>query len=233
MPTRMRQLPRDGVGRPIPFFAAEVDGVHDFRLMDGAKLVAAVREQLCWVCGTRLGRVHGSTAPKGTFVAGPMCVVNRTSAEPPSHFECAEWSAKACPFLTKPAKVRREGDLPDNLAETPGIMIARNPGVTALIDCNKWRYYRVGSEVEGAGDGVLFNFTQVVNVRWMARGALALTTDVMEAIESGLPALVEMAETEDGAMRALAFKMRDALKWVGGADTRDYPTIAKVLLELP
>jgi hypothetical protein len=35
-----------------------------------------------------------------SFVVGPMCGINRNSAEPPSHKECAQWSARNCPFLS-------------------------------------------------------------------------------------------------------------------------------------
>jgi hypothetical protein len=234
MPSPMRQLPRDEVGRPIPYFAAEVAGVHDFRLMDGRKLVKAVLDQLCWICGTRLNRAHrGSDVPRGTFVAGPMCLINRTSAEPPNHAACAEWSAKACPFLAKPAKDRRTGNLPETVEEMPGIAILRNPGVTALIDSERWEFYRVGHNDYGAQDGLLCNFSRVTSVRWMAEGQNASQEQVLEAIETGLPALVEMARMENGAMRVLAIKTRDAMRWVGQVDTVAFPTIGRVLAELP
>ena len=60
-----------------------------------------MREKRCWVCGDPLG-VHL------TFPIGPMCALNRTISEPPSHHECASWSARNCPFLSRPHMVRRE-----------------------------------------------------------------------------------------------------------------------------
>lgn len=73
-------------GFPVPWFVdwvpASQDGgtvlIPEFRAMDGEKLVAAINQRLCWVCGEGLGKFM-------TFVAGPMCGINRTSAEPPSH----------------------------------------------------------------------------------------------------------------------------------------------------
>ena len=34
--------------------------------------------------------------------------MNRTSAEPPSHRDCAEFAVKACPFLTQRELTRRK-----------------------------------------------------------------------------------------------------------------------------
>lgn len=233
MPPTMRRLPRDEVGRPIPFFAAIVDGKHDFRFMDGKKLVEAVVKQLCWVCGQRLHRRNRmEDVPRGTFVAGPMCLINRTSAEPPSHAACAEWSAKACPFLTKPLKNRRSTDMPEDVTSPAGISIERNPGVTALIDSEVWQFYRVGANQAGANDGVLCSFSRVTSVRWMSGGKNATNSEVLESIETGIGQLIEMAAMEAGGTRALAHKTRDAMRWVGHVDTAQYPLIASVLAEL-
>lgn len=228
MPPRMRQLPLDDVGRPIPFFVAEFNGVPDFRVTSAEKMVAAIRQQLCWTCGQRLLRVRGSTSPRGTFVAGPMCLINRTSAEPPNHADCAEWSSRACPFLTKPAKVRRDGNMPE-VTESPGIMLDRNPGVTALIASLRWQVWNPKQETGIGGDGLLFEFGRIENVTWMAQGRLARREEVLGSIESGLPTLVEMAETEVGAMPHLANKLRDAMRWIGPGSVDDYPTIRATL----
>jgi len=232
MPSRMRQLRRDKVGRPIPWFVGDVDGQPDFRFMDAKKLVRAIQEQVCFICGQALNRNRERTGPKGTFVAGPMCLINRTSAEPPNHGDCAEWSAKACPFLTKPAKERRTSDLPDTLIDPAGFSIDRNPGVTALIESEKWNYYQVPDGL--GGNGILFEFQRITNVRWMSEGRNASAEQVMESIDSGLPELMRMAEMEMGAMPVLARKTRDAMRWVPNASTIDeYPNLVAVLAKLP
>src|SRR5258708_35755545 len=100
LPSRMLSLPIDDRGYVVPWFVDWIDGKPEFRAMDGKKFVRAVREKLCWVCGERLGRYM-------TFVAGPMCGINRTSSEPPSHLECARWSARNWPFLSNPEMIRR------------------------------------------------------------------------------------------------------------------------------
>jgi hypothetical protein len=60
-----------------------------------------------------------------------MCAILRISGEPPSHRECAEFSARACPFLSRPDMVRREDRLPDAAKFNP-LMLERNPGVAMV-----------------------------------------------------------------------------------------------------
>lgn len=231
MPSRMRQLPRDSVGRPVPWFVPKVKGKYDFRFTDSAKIVKAIKGELCFVCGERLHRIRGAHAPRGTFVAGPMCLINRTSAEPPNHHDCAVWSSRACPFLTKPLRIRRLSDMPEDVS-VAGVMIDRNPGASALIDSDRWQFFTV-PDGQG-GKGVLFNMDRITSVRWMAEGGAATADQVMASIESGIPSLIGLAEKQDGAMRALAIKTRAALRWLPGeVDMAEYPTVAGVLARLP
>lgn len=206
MPNRMKQLRRDDAGRPVPFFVEYVNGKPDFRVMNRDHFALAVMQDLCWVCGKKLTK-HQSQ-PIGTFVAGPMCLVNHVSAEPPAHADCAEWSAKACPFLNNPNKVRREGNLPDGWTEAPGEMILRNPGVTALIESTSWKAFKIDQ-------GVLFRFSQIRNVTWYREGREATTVEVLDSMETGMPALMEAAEADgELAVRQLQRLTVEALKWV-------------------
>src|SRR4051812_13821199 len=101
MPPSIAALPRDHRGYPVPWFVAWSEGRPIFPAADPQKLVRAIRERRCWVCGDLLTRYLA-------FVVGPMCTVNRVSAEPPSHLKCAEFSTRACPFLTRPKMKRVE-----------------------------------------------------------------------------------------------------------------------------
>ena len=100
MPSRIARLPTDR-GFPVPWFVAWIDGKPDFRVIAPGRVAEAVNKGKCWVCG---GTLFGTRA----YVVGPMCAVNRTSAEPPSHRDCARYSAKACPFLSRPTMRRRD-----------------------------------------------------------------------------------------------------------------------------
>ena len=103
-------------GYPVPWFVAWLDddgkpaecgaGTPDFRIILEGAAMTAHRFNLCWLCGQRLGS-HNA------FVVGPVCAVNRTSAEPPMHLDCATWSVQGCPFLTRPHMHRREAGLPE------------------------------------------------------------------------------------------------------------------------
>jgi len=182
-------------------------------------------QQLCWVCGRRLLRVRNSHEPKGTFVVGPMCVVNRVSGEPPSHADCAEWSARACPWLTKPAKDRRYTDLPEGVENPGGVMIERNPGVTALVESYKW------SPMSDGQGGWVIRF-DVHHVRWMAEGRNASADQVYTAIDTGLPALIEVCDGQQDLVQ-LASMTKRAMRWTPHVDILNYPTISTLLRNLP
>lgn len=135
---RIAKLPVDERGYPIPFFVAAPNGKVDFRIADGRKWKACVQMNLCWCCGQRLG-AHLA------FPIGPMCAITRTTAEPPSHLDCAEWSVKGCPFLSKPQMVRRDPESAKEIAKDgAGIMIERNPGVTCIWVTKDFRRFADG-----------------------------------------------------------------------------------------
>jgi hypothetical protein len=182
MPARIRALPVDHRGFPVPYFVALVDGKPDHRVMDPGKLPRAVNHRLCWTCGQKLG-VHLA------FIIGPMCAINRTVSEPPSHRECAEYALKVCPFLSIPAKARREKNLPENVQDPAGVMLKRNPGALALWMCRNFRVWRIHN-------GVLFRLGDPSEVQWYAEGRMATRAEVDASIEGGLPTLRQLAREE-------------------------------------
>lgn len=179
---RIAKLPVAENGYPVPWFVDWIDGKPEFRAMDPEKWLMAVRWSLCWVCGERLG------AHK-TFVAGPMCGINRTSAEPPSHHDCALWSVRNCPFLSNPKMVRNEKGMEDAV-NPAGIMIKRNPGVTMLWTTKKYTIHGDGrgGRLIGIGDPLM--------VEWYTCGKPSTWVQVMDSIESGIDALYKMAVDE-------------------------------------
>lgn len=209
-PRAMRNLPRNAAGYPVPFFVESVDGVPDFRIMSATNLRRAVKEHLCWLCGDPLKRERDHRL--GTFVAGPMCLVNKNSAEPPCHRDCAAWAARACPFLTNPNKERRHANLPESWQEAPGEAILRNPGVTGLIHCTSWEPY----QAEFGQKGILFRMGRITSVDWMCQGRSATKAEVIESVDSGLPTLMAMAAEEGPeAQRALGVMLVGAMTWIG------------------
>ena len=191
-PASIRKLPIDETrGFYVPWFVAFVDGKPEFRVADGAKFRRALKERLCWVCGRSLDN-------RSCFPVGSMCVVNMVTAEPPCHPACAVYSVRACPFLSRPNMVRREGGMPEEAEET-GLMIKRNPGVICL-----WTAKAPGATPFNSGNGILFQLYPPVSVSWWAEGRLATRAEVMASVDSGLPTLLAMAEEQGpGAVAAL------------------------------
>lgn len=186
MPAPMQALPTDRHGRPVPWFVHWQDGAPDFRVIRARGTDDALRFQLCWVCGRQRGR-HAA------FVVGPMCAVNRTTAEPPCHLACAVWSAQACPFLATPSMTRRERGI-DTSAEGPhldpaGVMIARNPGVALVWSSRSWAPF-------SAPGGVLIHLGEPTATSWWAHGRPATRAEVLDSMDSGLPLLRERVEEE-------------------------------------
>jgi hypothetical protein len=192
MPSGVAALPRDRHHRPIPWFVhVEPDGTPDFRVIRRGGIPDALRFNLCWVCGRTRGR-HAA------FVIGPMCAVNRTSAEPPAHLECATYSALACPFLSTPGMVRRERGMHPEHRSPAGVAILRNPGVALVWSSRTWTTFR---DPDG---GLLFDIGDPTATAWYAEGRPAIRAEVLHSIDTGLPLLRAEAERQRGGVEELS-----------------------------
>lgn len=202
MPPEIAALPRDERGYPCPWFISWVDGKPEFRCADAKKLFAAIKQKLCWVCGTPLD-------PKQhVFVVGPMCAINYCTSEPPCHEACAVFAAQACPFLSRPKAVRRDAGLPED-AEYAGFALERNPGVTILWYCRGYK------NITDGNGGILFRLPIPAKVKWFCAGRKATRAEIMESIDSGLPILRQMAEQEGlAAMQELSVRTEAAMRLV-------------------
>ena len=188
LPPKMRELPVDERGYPVPYFVAWVDGKPDHRIADGEKMRMCIEQNRCWLCGRKLGSFKA-------FCIGPMCAITRTISEPPSHLECATYAATACPFLTRPHAKRREAGMPEEARDAAGNMIKRNPGAVCVWVTKRHRPFPVGG-------GILFDLGPPESTRWYAEGRLATRAEVDESIASGLPILVAEAQKDGGAQMA-------------------------------
>ena len=199
MPVRMSRLPLSPKGFPVPWFVAFIDGEPDFRVIGPGKIEIAVKKNRCWLCGDVLGSYK-------CFVLGPMCTVNRTSAEPPSHVECAQYAAVACPFLSKPNMRRNEKDLPEETKDPAGVMIKRNPGAVALWITKSFKPFNPDNK---KGNGILFRIGDPTNVMWYAEGRPATRAEVDESIRTGLPILEDMAKQREGHNAVMMLKRQN------------------------
>lgn len=188
-PAGVDQLPVDERGFPVPFFVdcGPAGDKPDHRVVDGRKFARAIRQQCCWVCGGKLGRIKAS-------VIGPMCAVNRITSEPPCHPPCARYAVQACPFLSKPRARRNEKDLPEDRRDAAGIPIERNPGVLTIWE--SLHPSKTFTPVQG-NQGTLFNLGAPYRVTWWREGRPATRDEVMTSLHEGLPALMKVA-AQDG-----------------------------------
>lgn len=203
MPPRIARLPRCPKRLiPVPWFVAWLPtGEPEFRMADPEKFVLAVRDRRCWVCGEPLGR-------NMTFTLGCMCGINRNSAEPPCHLDCAEYSVKACPFLTKPHMTRREDDFTEAVGvDPPGEFIKRNPGVTLLWTTRTYRPFRDRG-------GYLIEIGDPEHLSFWREGRRASRREVLDSVGSGLPLLEAEAAKQPGAEEVLGNMVRRFLKLV-------------------
>jgi hypothetical protein len=205
MPFRVQTLPRDARGFPVPWFVQWFDngkpgdpgiGVPDFRVVDYRRMRQALISPRCWVCGGVMG-VHR------VFVIGPMCAVTKTTSEPPNHRACAEFAAKACPFLTKPRMRRNDKDLPGEAVDAAGLPLDRNPGVVCLYETGHYKPFKA----QAGNEGILFRLGMPTQISWWYEGRRATRAEVEHSINSGLPLLEELAK-QDGpdALAELAAK---------------------------
>lgn len=196
IPARMLSLPIRR-GYPVPWFVdvnPETND-YDFRMADDRKKRRAVMERRCWLCGEPLGRY-------GAFVLGPMCAVNRVSSEPPCHLECADFAARACPFLVNPHEKRRQTQLPEEMLPAPGVGLERNPGVALVWVTRSYSPFLTPKptlELKGAtvGAGLLFRIGPCDEARWYCEGRPATHAEVKYSIDTGLPLLTQGMDPED------------------------------------
>lgn len=85
-PNTMRGLRLDASGMLVPWNVHWTMGVPDYGVIDPSKVLKAVNEKRCWTCGEPLRRFK-------TFQLNAMAAIERVSPQPPSHRDCAEYSA--------------------------------------------------------------------------------------------------------------------------------------------
>lgn len=192
MPARMNGRPIDHRGFPVPWFVTNKDdaGNWDFRVVEESRKNEAIRHRKCWVSGEPLGRAVA-------FVVGPMCIINRVSSDPPVIPEIAEWSARICPFLSRPLAQR---PLFDGQADTPGLMVADNPGMNAVWVTRDYTYGRHG----------LFHIgEEPVRVSWWRKGVeVTGDTEAQSIYEARAAKLREMASSEGAAAMAYFARLK-------------------------
>jgi hypothetical protein len=166
----MRGLPVDDRGYPIPEFVSRLDGKRDFRVVSLDHLAKCIRDDVCWICGQPLDELK-------VFVVGPIPAIRGISNEPPSHPECAEFAAAACPFLLLPKAQHRPVENP-RVKKMPGAT-RTNPGICCLYTVRGYAY-------DEKPKGTIFRTGRAVRVDWYTQGRRAEREEVAAALEASL-----------------------------------------------
>lgn len=174
LPERMRHLPIDDRGYPVPEFVSNLDGKRDFRVVSLGHLANCIRHDTCWICGKPL-------EARKVFVVGPLAAIQAVSNEPPSHVECAEFAVRACPFLLLPKAQHRPIDIP-NIQKMPGSM-HRNPGACCLYTVAAYSHH------EKPDGRIIFRTGRALHVVWYTEGRPARRSEVLAAIEASVLAI--------------------------------------------
>jgi hypothetical protein len=166
MPARIARSERDPRGYPIPWFVHRpANGAIDFRVTDPKRFAQAVKQHRYWVCGEPLGKFLA-------FVGGPLSAAQRLFADPPAHVDCAEFSARVCPFLAIPTAQRREANKPLHM-EMPGQHVTANHEVTGILITTDYSVLPQGMLVA----------SEPREIRWFHEGRPATRSEVQHAID--------------------------------------------------
>jgi hypothetical protein len=185
VPERMKHLPIDDRGYPIPEFVSNIDGKRDFRVVSLQHLANCIGHGVCWICGQRLEDWK-------VFVVGPIPAIRGISNEPPSHAECAEFAARACPFLLLPKAQKRPIDNPE-VQKLPGAT-TDNPGVCCLYTVRGYVHRKKPK-------GIVFHTGQAARVDWYTQGRRATRSEVLAAINTSLLAMGNVGDQQAIARR--------------------------------
>jgi len=198
---RIKALPLDERGYPVPYFVAYIDGKPDFRVADGAKLESVRPGQALLGVRPAAGPLPGLCHRADVrHQPEPRPNRRRTSTAP-------EWSVKGCPFLSRPNMVRREAGMPDGeeIRQPAGVMIERNPGAICIWVTHEFKLF------PDRDNRPLIRIGEPIEVSWWCQGRTATRAEVQESIDSGLPKLQEMCGSL-GEREALARSVRAVVR---------------------
>ena len=166
IPKRMRRLPRDARGYPVPFVVfRDADGKAHFTINDIERVSLCLAQLLCAICGERL------IAGQYWFVGGPLSALHERGAynDTPMHRECAHYALKVCPYLalrsysgrvegrtlTKPTPILEQTMMP----ERPDVFVCLKAGkftvgadrtVRPARPYKRIEYWRDGAQIPAA-----------------------------------------------------------------------------------
>lgn len=161
IPDRMKHLPLDRRGLPIPVIVARKNGVPEFSINDMDVTNECIRQDRCTVCGGKLFRGRW-------LVGGGMSALAERGqfADAPAHDECTHYALKVCPYLAAPnwrttigkLKAAKANMAAFDLADSVEIADASRPPAFVAIMASK-------IAIQNRGFGVIFCRPKVGHVQ--------------------------------------------------------------------
>ncbi len=137
IPERMKHLPIDERGYPIPYFVPYVNGKPEFRYQDFRKREICIQYKKCAICGGRL------LDKQFWFISGTQGKNNRISSDYAMHEECARFSISVCPHLIL-KKAQRRSDVNDVRVDADPAIDRGKPEELFLVRADKIREINEG-----------------------------------------------------------------------------------------
>lgn len=152
LPERMRNLPTDHRGYPIPAnILKDENGVYHFIINDENKRQEQIRLQNCAICD---GPLNGEF----WFVGGPLSALHPEGAyiDTAQHYECVTYALQVCPYLaTRPYKRPDPEKVRERVAKSSKeeifvdpTMIPGQPDVFLLVKSNEFQIINHGQYVK-------------------------------------------------------------------------------------
>lgn len=199
-PRAMKGRPVDHRGYLVPWFVTLKDKEDrwDFATVTQQRLAEAIRFKKCWVSGEKLGR-------RVAFVIGPMCTINRIGADGPVKPDVGHWSAKVCPFLSRPLAVRAERE--DTKFANPGVMVTENPGICVVWVTDTHKFMK---------NKRLFHIGDPISATWYRNGVAMKPGEVIDHFDASAKRLQTFAAEEGEEAHRECLKMTaDAMRVMG------------------
>lgn len=135
VPLRMRDLPKDNRGYPIPFtILRDSKGLPDFRRHDATLAGKSILHKICSICGHPLASdiwfisgVRIALEPRGGYI------------DPPVHKQCGTYALRVCPYLAVPSFSKRLTNEGKNVGKSVQVM----PGKPVVFAFTKTIDYQV------------------------------------------------------------------------------------------
>jgi hypothetical protein len=216
-------IPRTLKGRPtynnyiVPYFVSwyhkgkkvneDVPGaIPAFPIIDMSRASLCRRQNLCWVCGNKMGSFK-------TFVIGPVAALARQSAEPASHRDCALYAAQVCPFMVKGYDMLSERHATllkqrDSTSVHPDIT-GTNPHLAVLWTTKSFTAFPID-----VPRGIyIYDLGEAVGVRFFHHGREATYDQCMTVITK---ASEDKALNKQVRKHELELRLHDLIKFVPG-----------------